>query len=110
MNSNKSQRVYRVDRFVVPAPAREEFLEKALHTQKFLRSLPGFLQDFVLEQSSENGEIKIVTIVEWENMESVERAKPVVMAMHKEIQFNPAEMFTRLGIKSDQGYYSQMDF
>ena len=109
MNSNKSQRVYRVDRFIVPATVREEFLEKALHTQKFLRSLPGFLQDFVLEQSSGNGEIKIVTIVEWENMAAVEKAKPVVMAMHKETHFNPQEMFTRLGIKVDQGYYSQMD-
>ncbi len=88
MNSNKPQRVYRVDRFIVPAPAREEFFEKALHTQRFLRSLPGFLQDFVLEQSSGNGEFKVVTIVEWDSMESVERARPIVMAMHKEIKFN----------------------
>ena len=109
MISNKSQRVYRVDKFIVPTPAREEFFEKALHTQKFLRSLPGFLQDFVLEQSSENGEFKVVTIVEWDSMESVEKAKPVVMAMHKEIDLNAQEMFTRLGIKVEQGYYSHID-
>ncbi len=109
MISNKSQRVYRVDKFIVPTPAREEFFEKALHTQKFLRSLPGFLQDFVLEQSSGDGEFKVVTIVEWDSMESVEKAKPTVMAMHKEIKFNAQEMFTRLGIKVEQGYYSQID-
>lgn len=109
MSSNKSQRIYRVDRFVLPASAREEFFEKALHTQKFLRSLPGFLQDFVLEQSAGNGEFKVVTIVEWDSMESVEKAKPVVMAMHKETHFNPQELFTRLGIKVEQGYYSQID-
>jgi len=108
MNSNKSQRVYRVDKFIVPTPAREEFLEKALHTQKFLRSLPGFLQDFVLEQSSGDGEFKVLTIVEWDSMESVEKAKPVVISMHKEINFNAQEMFTRLGIKVEQGYYSQI--
>lgn len=40
MNSNKSQRVYRVDRFIVPATAREEFLEKALiHKNSSGRSL-----------------------------------------------------------------------
>jgi len=109
MNSNKSQRVYRVDKFIVPTHARDEFLKNVLHTHEFLRTLPGFLQDFLLEQSSGPGQFNFVTIVEWDSMESVEKAKPAVMAMHKEINFNSQELFARLEIEADLGYYNLID-
>ena len=41
-----SERVYRVDKFVVPNDAREEFLQKARQTHALLKAQPGFLQDF----------------------------------------------------------------
>jgi hypothetical protein len=45
-----SETVYRVDKFVVPPGAREEFLEKARRTHALLKAQPGFLQDFVIVQ------------------------------------------------------------
>jgi heme-degrading monooxygenase HmoA len=62
--TNESERIYRVDKFVVPDRAREEFLHKVRRTHELRRTLPGFLQDFVLEQSSGPGEFNVVTIVE----------------------------------------------
>jgi hypothetical protein len=107
--SHKSERIYRVDRFVVPDQAREEFMSKVQSTHKLLRTLPGFLQDFVLEQSAGPAEFNFVTVVEWASQESVEKAKVVVRAMHQEMNFNPQEMFARLGIKADIGSYRQVD-
>src|ERR671914_699277 len=101
--SNQSQRIYRVDKFVVPDSAREEFMSRVRSTHELLTTLSGFLQDFVLEQSSGPGEFNFVTLVEWDGVESIENAKAAVMAMHKEMQFNPQEMFARLGIKADLG-------
>ena len=106
---NKSERIYRVDKFVVPDHARQEFISRVRNTHQLLRTLPGFLQDFVLEQSSGPSEFNFVTIVEWDGVESIENAKAAVMAMHKAMNCNPQEMFARLGIRADLGHYRQID-
>jgi heme-degrading monooxygenase HmoA len=103
-----SERFYRVDKFVVPNPAREEFLTRVRETHDLLRTLPGFLQDFILEQASGPGEFNFVTIVEWQDAKSVESAKSAVMAMRKQTNFNPEELFSRLGIKADPGNYKRI--
>jgi hypothetical protein len=58
------EKIYRVDKFVVPSSPREEFLGKVRPTHALLQAQPGFLQDFVLEQSCGPGEFNFVTIVE----------------------------------------------
>ncbi len=107
--SNKSERIYRVDKFVVPDSAREEFIGKVRATHELLRTLPGFLQDFVLEQSAGPAEFNVVTIVEWAGVEATEKAKAAVMVLHKEMNFKPPEMLARLGIKADIGNYRQIE-
>ncbi|HEX5829706.1 MAG TPA: antibiotic biosynthesis monooxygenase [Gemmatimonadaceae bacterium] len=104
-STDRSARVYRVDRFVVPPAAREEFLENVRRTHDLLRTLPGFVQDFVLEQSAGPGEFNLVTFVEWESAESIESAKSAVMAMQRERGFDPRELMARLGIRADIGNY-----
>jgi len=104
-----SERIYRVDKFVVPSSAREEFLGKVRPTHSLLKAQPGFLQDFVLEQSSGPGEFNFVTIVEWASQEAVENARAAVVKLHGKINFNAQEMFARLGIKADLAYYKRLE-
>lgn len=108
-SSNESERIYRVDKFIVPSHACEEFINKVRNTHELLRTLPGFLQDFVLEQSAGPGEFNFVTMVEWDSLKSVEDAKTAVMAMHKEMNFSPQEMLARLGIKADLANYRRIE-
>ncbi len=108
--SDLSTRVYRVDKFIVPQPAFEEFVNKVKLTHEVLRKQPGFLQDFLLEQTGGPGEFNFVTIVEWESQEFVEQARTAVMALHKSINFNPAELVDRLGIKGDIANYKQIRY
>ncbi len=96
---------YRVDKFSVPAHAREEFLDKVYATHELLRSQAGFAQDFILEQASGPGEFNFITIVEWENAEAMEPARQAVTALHKRMNFDPHELFARLGIRADLGNY-----
>jgi heme-degrading monooxygenase HmoA len=84
-----SKRVYRVDKFVVPTSAREEFLDRVRRTHAFLKAQPGFVQDFVLEQFSGPGEFNIVTTVEWASREAFEGASAVISARYREMNFNP---------------------
>jgi heme-degrading monooxygenase HmoA len=104
-----SERIYRVDKFVVPNGVREEFLGKVRPTHSLLKVQPGFLQDFVLEQSSGPGEFNFVTIVEWASQEAVENARAAVVKLHREMNFNAQEMFPRLGIKGDLAYYRRLE-
>jgi len=103
-----SERIYRVDKFAVPIGAREEFVDRARRTHALLKEQPGFLQDFVLEQSSGPGEFNFVTIVEWASQEAVENARAAILALHREMNFNPQEMLARFGIKADVANYKRL--
>jgi|GraSoi_2013_40cm_1033754.scaffolds.fasta_scaffold00464_4 heme-degrading monooxygenase HmoA len=103
------ERIYRVDKFVVPNGARDEFLHKARWTHALLKTQPGFLQDFVLEQSSGPGEFNFVTIVEWASQEAVENARAAAQALHREMNFNAQELFARAGIKADLANYKRLE-
>lgn len=104
-----SERVYRVDKFVVPSGAREEFLDRVRRTHAFLKAQPGFVQDFVLEQFSGPGEFNIVTTVEWASQEAFDGASAVVSARYREMNFNPQETLARLGIKADLANYIRLE-
>ncbi|PWK63299.1 antibiotic biosynthesis monooxygenase family protein [Aminobacter sp. AP02] len=104
-DAGKAQRIYRVDRFTVPDGARVEFLGRVRQTHELLRQQPGFLQDMLLEQTSEPGALNIITIVEWESEAAIAPAKARVQAMHAQANFNPQELIARLGIKADIANY-----
>ncbi|WP_064695914.1 hypothetical protein [Rhizobium aegyptiacum] len=96
---------YRVDKFIGPAAAREEFLVNVMMTHKLLEAQEGFIDHQVLEQVAGPGEFNFVTIAEWQNTEVVERARATVAAAHKAANFDPQEMFSRLGIRADIASY-----
>ena len=108
-SSKASQRLYRVDKFVVPAHGREEFLDRVAKTHAVLRSQDGFVQDFILEQQSGPGEFNFVTFVEWANADIVERVSAAVTKMYAEIGFSPKELISRLEIKADIANYKRLD-
>ena len=108
-SSKPSQRLYRVDKFAVPAHGREEFLDRVAKTHAVLRSQEGFVQDFILEQQSGPGEFNFVTFVEWANADIVERVSAAVTKMYAEIDFSPKELISRLEIKADIANYKRLD-
>jgi heme-degrading monooxygenase HmoA len=105
----RSGHIYRVDKFVVPSQVRDAFLEKVRKTHQLLRTLPGFVQDLLLEQSSGPGEFNFLTLVEWDSSISIEYATAAVVAMQREAKFAPQEMFARLGIRADLANYHRID-
>jgi heme-degrading monooxygenase HmoA len=101
--------VFRVDKFVVPAHAREEFLGKVHATHDVLRTQPGFVRDAILEQSSGSGEFNFVTIVEWENSGAIDGARRAVAALHQKMNFDAQAMISRLGIRADVANYKRVE-
>jgi Antibiotic biosynthesis monooxygenase len=103
------KRLYRIDKFRVPAAGREEFLTRVRKTHTLLRKQPGFVRDHVLEHTDPGaGQLVVLTFAEWEGPEAVEKARTAVQAMYADEGFNPHELFARLGIQADLGYYKEV--
>src|SRR3546814_15602122 len=102
-DTQASKRLYRVDKFLVPDEAREEYLQNLRATHELLRKQPGFVQDFVLEHASGQSAFNFVTIAEWESQGAIDAARLAVLALHREMNLDPPEMFARLGITEDLG-------
>ncbi|PDT05771.1 antibiotic biosynthesis monooxygenase [Rhizobium chutanense] len=96
---------FRVDKFIVPVAAREEFLVNVMMTHKVLEAQEGFIDHTVLEQIAGPGEYNFVTIAQWESADVVERVRAAVAAAHKAANFDPQELFARLGIRADIASY-----
>lgn len=109
MSETQTTRIYRVDKFVVPGEARDEFLRQLRRSHAVLQKQPGFVRDLVLEQSAGPGEFNFVTIVEWESQDAIENARDAVGDMHEREGFDPQEMFSRLGITADVATYTRID-
>jgi hypothetical protein len=96
---------YRVDKFIVPAAAREEFLVNVMMTHKVLEAQDRFIDHTVLEQVAGPGEFNFVTIAQWKSADVVERVRAAVAEAHKAANFDPQEMLARLGIRADIAVY-----
>lgn len=106
---SEASHIYRVDKFIVPAAAYEEFLSRILHTHQILRRQPGFVQDSVLEQSGGPGKYNIVTVAQWQSQAAIDAAKLVVQAEHAKNDFNPQHTMQRLGVQADIANYVLVD-
>jgi heme-degrading monooxygenase HmoA len=100
---------YRIDRFVLPASARDEFLARVRQTRELLQAQPGFVRDYLLEQPAGADRVNIITFVEWDSVDRVEHVKAAVQAMHREAGFDPRDMFERLGVGAEMGMYRPVD-
>jgi len=109
MSTDRTTHIYRVDKFVVPDAAHQEFLDQVRRTHQILKAQSGFVGDAVLEQSSGPGRFNVVTLVEWESQSAIDAARAAIMAAHTQSGFNPQEMFARLGIEADIAYYQSID-
>lgn len=100
--------IFRIDKFVVPAAARREFVARVVETHELLRRQDGFLGDRLLEQASGPAEFNFVTIAQWRDQDAVNRAGQAVAKLRQRTGFDPHVMFARLGIKADLGNYAPL--
>lgn len=102
-----NEHLYRVDKYVVPAAARDEIVSRLSALFSVLREQDGLISSVCLEQVSGPGEFNILTYAEWESQAHVDRANAAVGAHLQETKFDPQETFMRLGVKADLGVYME---
>ena len=94
-----------IDKFIIPKNAKQEFTERMNFNRDFIKNLPGFLGDTAYEREDENGNTICITVANWENEDALNQAKVAVQAEYQRINFNPAELLTRLHITMERDTY-----
>jgi hypothetical protein len=101
--------VYRVDIFNVPTHARSRFIDRVEETHRVLRTIPGFIEDHILERPGGSGAYTIVTIAKWKDEETVRKAKTVVSAWHSKTGFSPQTLMRELGVEAAIGEFRPVE-
>jgi len=109
--TNIQNHIYRVDKFVVPASSRDEFLARARDVKDFLKCQEGFVRSTYLEQFAGPGQFNLVTIVEWKSEAHVEQVKEAKQAKDalavQEGGETREQFYQRLDIKADLGFFRE---
>lgn len=92
------QQCFRIDSFVVPDEAREEFEARMRENMNFIRTLPGFRGHVAFEKRQGPSSFNVVTIAAWENAEALERAGEQVRAYYRRIGFDMPSALERWGV------------
>lgn len=98
--------VYFIDRFLVPAAGKKEFLERTRINRNFIKQLPGFIEDAAYEYTDGEGNLVCVTVAQWESREALDKARAAVQAAYRKEGFDAPAMLKRLHIKADRGVYT----
>lgn len=98
-----------IDRFIIPAEAWPEFMERMQMNRNLIRTLPGFVGDDVYLHADENDNLVCVTIANWESEAHIQQAKAQVQAEYQKQGFNMPMMLQRLGIQMERGQFRKLE-
>jgi heme-degrading monooxygenase HmoA len=106
-NEEKNMEVVVIDSLVVPEESKEVFLQRVRQSAEILKKLPGFVEGYVYEKKSGEGEVNIVTTAVWKDEEAVENAKKTILAEFSKQGTNPAEIMKSLRVRFSRSLYSR---
>ncbi|MBW6422947.1 antibiotic biosynthesis monooxygenase [Rhizobium sp. XQZ8] len=98
-------RVVRVNRFQVPAEARDEFLELIEATHEVIRMQPGFIDDMILEQQSGSGLFSLLTVLQFEGEHVLQSVITAVARFDQASGIDRQALTRRLGVEASVGFY-----
>lgn len=94
-----------IDKITVPRSSLPEFIRRMSINRKFIKTLPGFIEDNVYQSTGNTDMLQYVTVAIWESEDAIQKAKNAVQAEYRRENFDMPAMLARLGIKIDRGIY-----
>ena len=107
-NTSKDEVVF-IDKFFIPENSIDEFSERMNDNRSYIKTLPGFIKDEVLEQKDDKGNLTIVTVATWESQYHLDKAKAAVQQEYRRIGFDPEAFMRRLNITMERGIYTKVE-
>ena len=99
-----------IDTFIVPEESRDKFLELAAKAQRFIRTLPGFVEGFIYERKDGESRYNFLTTAVWESEEAFENAKKTVASEYQKQGVNPQEAASQLGVERVRSTYERSPY
>lgn len=96
-----------IDTFTVPEAAKDEFREAAVKAQNFIKTLPGYVEGFIYEQTGGESSLNFLTTAVWKDEEAFENAKKVVLAEYQKRGYDPQVTRKKLGIAQTRSTYTR---
>ncbi|SMC29237.1 hypothetical protein SAMN02745857_03710 [Andreprevotia lacus DSM 23236] len=97
--------LFRIDRFIVPAAALAAFSARVHRIDRMVRELPGCKRNLVLTQALENGNVRVLTLVEWADEATLHHAKAQIQQRYAAEGFDPQAFMNELGVEAEFGTY-----
>ncbi|PSL22938.1 antibiotic biosynthesis monooxygenase [Dyadobacter jiangsuensis] len=102
-----NQQISFISKYLIPAAAKETFLERQHMARAFIHSLNGFVRDYAYERITETGDTEYITIATWIDEDAINNAREAVQAENQRTGFDRAEMLKRLQIRMEPGLFRE---
>jgi heme-degrading monooxygenase HmoA len=99
-----------IDKFAVPEESKDQFFAEVKKSSAFLRTLPGFVEGFVYENTDGGSHHNVVTTAVWKDEAAFQSAKKQAAEEFQRIGFNPPEIMKRLKVEIERGVYRRSPY
>ena len=99
-----------IDTFTVPEAAKTEFRQAAINAQSFIKTLPGYVEGYIYEQTAGESHSNFLTTAVWKNEEAFENAKKAVLAEYQRTGYDPQVTRRKLGIEQTRSTYTRATY
>ena len=96
-----------IDTFTVPPEAKNEFREAAVRAQDFIKTLAGYVEGYIYEQTDGESQSNFLTTAVWKDEQAFEDAKKAVLDEYQKRGYDPKETRQRLGIEQTRSTYTR---
>ena len=100
--------VFRIDAFEVPADVVTELRAAAWPTLQVIRAQDGYIRDQWFEKATGAGKINVVTLAEWRDAESIDRAVEAVRVHNAKTGADPAAFLSKRGIVAHRSVFNAL--
>jgi heme-degrading monooxygenase HmoA len=99
-----------IDKFIVPEMSKASFLEIAHKVQRFLKTLPGFVEGFLYEKKEGEGQYNYMTTAVWETERAFNEAKSAVASEFGKEGIDPQKVMKELKIECERAVYERSHY
>lgn len=99
-----------IDKFIVPEESKAAFIAEVRKSSALLRTLPGFVEGFVYENTDVTSRQNVVTTAVWKDEEAFQNAKRSAAEEFKKIGFDPPEIMKNLKVEIERGIYRRSPY
>jgi heme-degrading monooxygenase HmoA len=92
-----------IDKIIVPASNRTDFVTRMKATQQFLHALPGFISQATYERTDADGNSVFLTATVWQDKAAIDNAQVALAAEYKRTGFDRAAYNKKMNIKREGG-------